>query len=62
MPRREAQPIPPKNERGTDITKAQGQELTKNASARSIHSEKFPKLKRGGITANRTARITTTGV
>ena len=59
----EAPPIPPKKVNGIDITKAQGQETTKKDKALYSQSEKLASLiKRGGITAKRTAIITTIGV
>ena len=47
-----APPIPPKNPRGTDITRAQGQEITKKVHALIIHSRNpGPIPARGGIIA-----------
>ena len=38
MPTLDKAPKPPKNDKGTDSTKAQGQETTKNTNARVIQS------------------------
>ncbi|MPM56253.1 hypothetical protein SDC9_103055 [bioreactor metagenome] len=63
MPCLEAPPIPPKKLRGTEITKAQGQEMTRKVNALKIHSVKGASLKvNGGIKASIAARITTAGV
>ena len=59
----EAPPIPPKKLKGIEITKAHGQDTTRNASALYIQSLKVaPSITRGGIIARKTAIITTTGV
>ncbi len=53
--------MPPKKLKGTDITRAQGQDTTRKVSARFIHSPQ-PPTNRGGSTASSTAPITTAGV
>lgn len=62
IPLRDAPPIPPKKDKGTEMTSAQGQEITKNSNARNTH---FPKSKEpetsGGTTASTTAPMTTAG-
>ena len=55
--------MPAKKLKGTDITKAQGQETTKNVRAMSIHLEKFLSgVSSGGTIAKNTASPTTSGV
>ena len=54
-----AQPIPPKKAIGTDITRAQGQEITTNIKALYIESLKLVKSNRGGIIARRSASAIT---
>src|SRR5699024_8141755 len=59
----EAPPIPAKNPKGTDITSAQGQEITRNVNAlesQSVNSAPF--IINGGIMASSNAAITTKGV
>ena len=52
-----------KKDRGTETTKAQGHEITKNISALSNQSaNKAFSINKGGITDNKTAKITTIGV
>ena len=54
----EAPPIPPKKLKGIEITKAHGQDTTRNASALYIQSLKVaPSITRGGIIARKTAII-----
>ena len=66
MPALEAPPIAPKNDSGTEMTNAHGQDTTRNDSARvsqDIHTA--PSLiprNSGGTTASSTAPITTAGV
>ncbi|MPM82353.1 hypothetical protein SDC9_129414 [bioreactor metagenome] len=62
MPFLEAPPIPPKKLSGTEITSAQGHEITRNISALENHIRKSPLKITGGITASNTADITTNGV
>lgn len=40
IPRLDAPPIPAKKERGTEMTSAQGQEITKKMRARLTHETK----------------------
>ena len=66
MPLREAPPRPPKNVRGTLMTKAQGQDTTKKMRARWSQVAKeeaklFPDNS-GGTNASRRAAETTIGV
>ena len=66
MPFLEAPPIPPKNDSGTEITSAQGHDITRKVSALISHVGKLainePGITRGGSTARSTAAITTAGV
>ena len=72
IPFRDAPPMPPKKVRGTLMTRAQGQETTRNIKARLSHNGKFsPKVpsptisvaaRNGGITARAMAAKTTIGV
>ena len=70
MPSREAPPMPPKNDSGTETTSAHGHETTRKVSARSIHLLQRPHVlgvpmsmeTSGGIIASTTAPITTQGV
>ena len=62
IPLRDAPPIPPKNDSGTETTRAQGQETIRNIRARFIHSLHSPLKSRGGTSASRTAAATTQGV
>ena len=63
IPLLDAPPIPPKKLKGIEITRAQGQETTRNDNALYIHSLKVaPSITRGGIIASKTAIITTIGV
>ena len=66
MPFLEAPPIAPKNDKGTEITRAQGQDITKKVKARinqSGRAAKYPVLEnRGGKNARTTAASTTAGV
>src|SRR5574344_34111 len=55
-------PIPPKNERGTDKTRAQGHDTTKNTRALSIQSENKAPSITIGVKAKRQAAPTTKGV
>ena len=58
-------PIPPKKLKGTDITRAQGHEITRKVSALLNQTEKLPSKTEGingGIKHNARARATTTGV
>ena len=43
-----AAPSPPKNDRGTDTTSAQGQETTRNVNPRRTHSDRVPNPRIGG--------------
>ena len=61
MPCFAALPMPPKYERGTEITSAQGQDTTRKVRARRSHSEKFPRMI-DGRTAIKIADTTTVGV
>ena len=58
----DAHPMPLKNESGTDITKAQGQETTRKFNALIIQSVKLPLVTNGGMNASATAEKTTAGV
>jgi len=58
----DAAPIPPKSARGTDMTRAHGQETTRNTRALYPHSRNAPRPARGGIDARRAAKTTTAGV
>ena len=60
-PIREAAPMPPKNERGTLMTRAQGHDTTRNTSAHWTLAESDNPA-RGEITAISTAKPTTMGV
>ena len=62
IPRDAAPPIPPKNAIGTEITRAQGQDITRKVKAVYIELFKFLKPNIGGITATSNAIITTAGV
>ena len=62
MPSREAPPMPPKKERGTEMTRAQGQETTRKLSARVMESVQEMAVNRGGRNASATAASTTAGV
>ena len=62
IPRDAAPPMPPKNAIGTEITSAQGQDITRNIKARYIESSTELKPSTGKSTAKRTAHITTIGV
>lgn len=53
--------MPPKKLRGTEITSAHGQEMTKNDKARSTHTAHWPVISDGTM-ASTTAEITTVGV
>ena len=55
----DALPMPAKKLSGMDITSAQGQEITRNVSARSIQ---LPVINNGGMNAIINANITTAGV
>ena len=61
IPFREAPPIPPKNVRGTLMTRAQGQLTTRNIKALYNQVAKLPP-KSVGITARARAAKTTMGV
>ena len=54
--------MPPKKESGTEMTRAQGQEMTRKIRARLRLSVQCISPRRGGTTASRTAAMTTTGV
>ena len=54
--------MPPKKLNGTEITSAQGQEMTRKVSARRIHSPKGCWNTSGGTRASKTAANTTAGV
>ena len=59
----DAPPIPPKKLNGMEITKAQGQDTTRNDKALYNQSEKVAfEIMRGGNIARTTAIMTTTGV
>ena len=59
----EAPPIPAKNPRGIDITRAQGQDITRKRSPRYSHFVNCEKPRnKHGTNARRTAQATTTGV
>ena len=62
MPFREAPPIPPKKERGTEMTSAQGQETTRNISAWWTQGPKGSRRMSGGRKASSAAPMTTAGV
>ena len=63
IPALEAAPIPLKKLKGTEITKAQGQDTTKNAKALNIQSLKlYSPLMIGGKIASNTAKLITIGV
>ena len=57
-----AAPMPVKNASGTEITKAQGQEITRKIKALFAHTSKPPAKIKGKIKAIKPAKITTTGV
>ena len=62
-----AAPMPAKNASGTEITKAQGQEITRKIKALFAHTSKPPAARpsskiKGKIKAIKPAKITTTGV
>ena len=61
-PRRLPAPMPAKKDRGIEITRAQGQEATKNTSARLSHMEIEPIPKRGGRKVRRIAAMIIQGV
>ena len=62
-PLAEAAPIPLKKLIGIDITRAQGQDTTKNSNALYIHVLNVASaITSGGIIASATAGKTTTGV
>ena len=58
----EIAPKPPKNDRGTESTKAQGQDTTKNTRARVIQLAKSSFGSTNGTKASNTAQPTTIGV
>ena len=62
MPRREALPMPPKNDKGTLMTSAQGHDTTRKISPRCTQSDQFWPSTSGGTTASSTAMPTTAGV
>ena len=63
IPALEAAPIPLKKLKGTEITKAQGQDTTKNDKALNIQSLKlYSPLMIGGKIASNTAKLITIGV
>ena len=51
MPSDDAFPMPQKNDNGTDITNAHGQEMTNIVSARYAHVDNSPPNNNGGMTA-----------
>ena len=53
--------MPPKKVSGTEITSAQGQDTTRNVSARCTHTPHCPVM-REGTTASARAANTTAGV
>ena len=58
----EMAPIPPKNDKGTDKTRAQGQDTTRNTSARVPQSaQEAPSINKG-TRASSAAQKTTIGV
>ena len=58
----EAAPNPPKKLKGTDITRAQGQDTTKKLHARYTHTDQGCPSTKGGANASISASATTTGV
>ena len=54
--------MPPKKLKGTEITRAQGQEITRKVQARWIQIRKLVPVRMGGSTASTRALITTMGV
>ena len=62
MPRREAPPMPPKNDSGTLMTSAHGHDTTRKMSPRCTHSDQLWPSSSGGTTAKSTAMPTTAGV
>ena len=61
-PCRASCPIPPKYESGMEITRAHGQDTTRNIRALFSHSLKDSPKTNGGTAERSNARITTTGV
>ncbi len=53
--------MPPKNESGTEMTRAQGHDTTKNVRPRRIQSDQ-PPTNSGGTSASTAASPTTMGV
>ena len=66
IPSLDAPPIPPKKDRGTDTTSAQGHDTTRNTQAlvsQIFQTSQSPiPMNNGGTTARITAAITTAGV
>lgn len=58
----EAAPMPPKNDKGMETTRAQGQEMTRNTKARLSHSAQEAWKRRGGTMPSARAAMTTAGV
>ena len=58
----DAEPIPPKNPKGTEITSAHGQDTIRKMQALLILSENGICPRSGGMIARSTAPIVTTGV
>ena len=54
--------MPPKNDRGTLMTSAQGHDTTRKISPRCTQSDQFWPSTSGGTTASSTAMPTTAGV
>ena len=54
--------MPPKNDSGTEMTSAHGQETTRKTSARRTHSSQGWPKNSGAMTASSTAAATTQGV
>ena len=54
--------MPPKKDKGTEMTRAQGQETTRKFKARWMESTHWMEVNRGGRRARATAASTTAGV
>ena len=54
--------MPPKNDSGTLMTRAQGHDTTRKMRPRCTQSDQPPPSSRGGTTASSTAIPTTAGV
>ncbi len=57
-PARDAPPMPPKNDSGTEMTSAQGHDTTRKVKPRRIQSLHGPMPRRGGRTASASAAST----